>query len=416
MEQGDTTTPRTMQGEYVGELGKIFWLAVGTSLLSLITLGIYRFWARTRIRRYVWSSVQPGGDAFEYTGTGLEKFLGFLVAIVFLAIYLGTLQILLTFVGFNLLGSVFADPDSDEFTAAQLLAPYITLLALLPLTLFAQYRARRYTMSRTRWRGVRFAMDQAALRYVGLGLLLMVLNVITLGFAFPYSAYKLEKFMTDRSWYGTAPMRLSGKAGMLYAAAFHIFLGIIILVVCAVIGAAADAPVFAILGVIVGYCWILFGSLYYRVHSHNIITSHIVVDEQITLTAEARVAPVFGYYMAAIGVSYLVFTAIGIIIGAAFIQFGLSEDMMLDFLETIGEPMVANVSGLIIFTVIAYLVALALTGAVFIAFAHQKIVAHYVQTITIHNADHLDTIRQRAGDDIADADGFADALDMGGAF
>ena len=27
----------------------------------------------------------PGGDAFEYTGTGLEKFLGFLIALVILA-------------------------------------------------------------------------------------------------------------------------------------------------------------------------------------------------------------------------------------------------------------------------------------------------------------------------------------------
>ena len=48
----------------------------------------------------------PGGDAFECTGTGLEKFLGFLIALVILAFYLGILQVVLTFVGFNLLGGV----------------------------------------------------------------------------------------------------------------------------------------------------------------------------------------------------------------------------------------------------------------------------------------------------------------------
>jgi len=32
------------------------------------------------------------------------------------------------------------------------------------------------------------------------------------------------------------------------------------------------------------------------------------------------------------------------------------------------------------------------------------------------NADHLATIHQRAADAGADADGFADALDIGGAF
>ena len=48
----------------------------------------------------------PGGDAFEYTGTGLEKLLRFLIALVILALYLGILQVVLTFVGFNLLGGV----------------------------------------------------------------------------------------------------------------------------------------------------------------------------------------------------------------------------------------------------------------------------------------------------------------------
>lgn len=59
-----------------------------TSLLTLVTLGIYRFWAKTRVRKYFWSSVVGEGDGFEYTGTGIEKILVFLVAVVVLAIYL----------------------------------------------------------------------------------------------------------------------------------------------------------------------------------------------------------------------------------------------------------------------------------------------------------------------------------------
>ncbi|MGB0797738.1 MAG: DUF898 family protein, partial [Planktomarina sp.] len=76
------------------DTGRLFWLAIKTTLLTVITLGVYRFWARTRIRRYIWSAIRPGGDEFEYTGTGLEKFLGFLLAVVILAVYLGILQVL----------------------------------------------------------------------------------------------------------------------------------------------------------------------------------------------------------------------------------------------------------------------------------------------------------------------------------
>ena len=62
----------------------------------------------------------PGGDAFEYTGSGLEKFLGFLIALVILAFYLGILQVVLTFVGFNLLGALVGYASSPTDAALQL--------------------------------------------------------------------------------------------------------------------------------------------------------------------------------------------------------------------------------------------------------------------------------------------------------
>ena len=41
-------------GEYHGERRALFWLALRTAILTTITLGIYRFWAKTRIRKYIW--------------------------------------------------------------------------------------------------------------------------------------------------------------------------------------------------------------------------------------------------------------------------------------------------------------------------------------------------------------------------
>ena len=42
--------------EYRGEQGPLFKLGLKTSLLTLVTLGIYRFWAKTRLRKYFWSA------------------------------------------------------------------------------------------------------------------------------------------------------------------------------------------------------------------------------------------------------------------------------------------------------------------------------------------------------------------------
>ena len=110
--QGEASAPTYPYGSFLPENSKLFWLVIRTVALTVMTLGIYRFWVRTRLRRYIWSSIMPAGDSFEYTGTGLEKFLGFLIALVVLAVYLGLLQVVLSFVGFNFWGAISSEPTA----------------------------------------------------------------------------------------------------------------------------------------------------------------------------------------------------------------------------------------------------------------------------------------------------------------
>ena len=61
--------------------------------LALLTLGFYRFWAKTRIRRYLWGHLAFEDEDLEYTGTGRELFLGFLcVVVVVLIPFFGGLE------------------------------------------------------------------------------------------------------------------------------------------------------------------------------------------------------------------------------------------------------------------------------------------------------------------------------------
>ena len=74
---------------FTGVRGDFRRLIMRGALLELITLGFYRFWLATDMRRHFWSHTTVDGDAPEYTGTAKELLIGFLVALAILVpIYL----------------------------------------------------------------------------------------------------------------------------------------------------------------------------------------------------------------------------------------------------------------------------------------------------------------------------------------
>ena len=394
-------TDKAIHPRYHGESGPLFWLALKTSLLTLVTLGIYRFWAKTRIRKYFWSSVVGEGDGFEYTGTGLEKLLGFLVAVVVLAIYLGIFQAFLYFVGLSLVTeSVFS----------------VVFLATLPLIFFAQYRARRYRLARTRWRGLRFGAESAAWGYMFRACGHLLLVMITLGILLPRQTFYLEKFVTDRTWYGNAKFEQTGKWTALFPAAIHVYIGGAIIICGSVllgIGAARfeslpedsipTPAVAAIPILIVGYIWLVIATAVYRIRSFAYLANNKVLDGNIRFEALPNPTTVVmwvivGYLKTGLvlGLAFLVLAFFGAVVAGAF----TSEDA--------GEGFRILLT---LFMILGFLVTWRALSLVWVT---QPILEHIVQSVTIRNAEALDAIRQRAADAGADAEGFADALDVGG--
>jgi uncharacterized membrane protein YjgN (DUF898 family) len=79
---------------FVGDTGDYWRLLIRGNVLVAVTLGIYRFWLATDMRRFLWSHTQIGGETLEYTGRGIELFLGFLIAIaVLVPIYVGVIGV-----------------------------------------------------------------------------------------------------------------------------------------------------------------------------------------------------------------------------------------------------------------------------------------------------------------------------------
>src|SRR5438309_1020914 len=89
--------PPPMPVAFSGERADFFQLVERGAWLELVTLGFYRFWLATDIRRHLWSNTEIDGDAAEYTGRGKELLVGFLVALailvpVYLAYFLAGLE------------------------------------------------------------------------------------------------------------------------------------------------------------------------------------------------------------------------------------------------------------------------------------------------------------------------------------
>jgi uncharacterized membrane protein YjgN (DUF898 family) len=185
---------------YTGSTRALFGIFFKNLLLTLVTLGIYRFWAKTRTRRFLWSSTSIDGEPFEYAGTGKELFIGFLKAVAILAPLFAASQLAQLWIG------------KEEFGLA-LGLQYGQTLAIVVLIYAGSYAARRYRMSRTLWSGIRFHQAGSAWRYVGHALLGLFLCAITFGFYFPYFQTRLLRYEMDNLRFGTAQFRFTGRGG-----------------------------------------------------------------------------------------------------------------------------------------------------------------------------------------------------------
>ncbi len=179
-------------------------IAISNFFLNLITLWFYRFWAKTRTRRHIWNCVQVNGEPLEYTGTGKELFFGFLII-------MGVIFLPMALIATGL--AIYFGPESPALVAFQV----VVSLSLVCLYGFAIYRARRYRLSRTVWRGIRGALPGSALAYSGKHLAALILAPMTLGWSRPAMNLLLAEQMYNDMRFGSQPFSFRGRAGPLYA-------------------------------------------------------------------------------------------------------------------------------------------------------------------------------------------------------
>jgi uncharacterized membrane protein YjgN (DUF898 family) len=170
---------------FLGERRSYWWLLVRGAALLMTTLGIYRFWLTTDVRRFLWSNTEVAGEALEYTGTPLELLLGFLVAIaILIPVYTG---FFLAALDLGTLGK---------------LSGVIAFAALGVLGQYAMFRARRYRLTRTIYRGLRFHQEGSAWAFAFRAVLWWLATALSFGLAYPFQLASLERYKMRNTFYG----------------------------------------------------------------------------------------------------------------------------------------------------------------------------------------------------------------------
>ncbi len=395
---------------FVGH-GGVFWrlLARGAVLL-MFTLGIYRFWLTTDIRRYLWSNTEIANESFEYAGTARELLLGFLIAIAVL-VPLYAAFFLLTLA----LGEIWN---------------LLSLVVLVFLGQYAVYRARRYRLTRTIYRGVRFHQTGSAWRYSICAVLWWALIALTLGLAYPFAQAQLEHFKMRHTFFGDLPGRFEGSGwhlllrGLLlwFLAVVPFAIGAIATILAidwsAVTSAAptddssswletsglAGAVVFAGL---TGTWLLLSIAILYPIFQAVVLRWWVsgLRFGQVTVTSRLRTAQVFGVYARFFGYAALFTLAAAAMVAAGVL--GLST--IAGGMDSVRDEIITTVLG-----VGAY-VAIALGySTIYQATVKLGLWRCVIELMDVSNLAALEQVRAAGEAASPVGEGLADALNVGG--
>lgn len=208
-----TSTPFTWHGNPWALTGA----CIVNAILMILTVGIYGFWGRTEIRRRMWSSVRLHGEPLAYHGTPQELLKGFFAVMLVVLVPLFLLGMGLV-VYFGQASAVFG-----VYQIALFLGIYPVLAAV------AFYRARRYRLSRTSWRGVRGSIDGSSTSYGFLSWATAWAYPFTLGWIAPYRAIALQRKIADDTQLGDRRLHFNGSSSSLYGPFALLWFGTLVL-------------------------------------------------------------------------------------------------------------------------------------------------------------------------------------------
>jgi uncharacterized membrane protein YjgN (DUF898 family) len=343
--------------------------------LEMITAGFYRFWLTTDMRRHLWAHTVVDGDGAEFTGRGKELLIGFLVAMAILM------------------------PVYIAYFIVGLEAEHLQAFASIPLvaffyvfTQFAIYRARRYRMTRTIWRGVRFWMTGSGWAYALKASLWGLAMIFTLGLILPWRDAALERYKMQHTHYGELQGSFEGKGGEFFKKGWWLWL---------------LTPIALITYVGIPFVYALFKAVQMRWWLNGLRLGGVRVESRLDIAA------FLGLYWKVIG--WVILSSVVLLpwLALAAVVAGAASGEAID-LELFQNVDIYTSIPFIVMAVIGYF-AWAMAMNIFIRlYLVRDMWQRTVTSMRIHGIEAAANVAAKG--DLANAlgEGFADGLDVGG--
>jgi uncharacterized membrane protein YjgN (DUF898 family) len=324
---------------------------------------------------------------------------------------------------------------------AERTSPFLStplLIFLYAFGHFAIYRARRYRLTRTVWRGVRFWMDGSGFGYAWRACLWGFLVSLTLGLALPWREAALERYKMRHTFYGDLQGDFVGTGWQFFKRGRWLWLlaalPFVVLIVVGVVAAVALAAVshggkpsqeqigvvvivymlvMCMIAPLVPFLYAAFKATEWRWWASGLRFGKLSVSSNITRAA------LFGNYWATIGWCVLVVTIFGGImfaVAAIFATNGLPLDGKKSENATLlaiahGSPLgIALLGGYLA----GYFAMILAIGAAARVFLMRGIWVKILASLTITGLAAADVVTARGEEANALGEGFADSLDIMG--
>ncbi|MFQ5619596.1 MAG: DUF898 family protein [Rhodospirillales bacterium] len=388
--------------EFTGRRGPLFKRLVKNAVFNLLTLWIYRFWAKTWIRRYFWNNIRINGDPLEYTGLPSELFIGFLIVLAIL-VPLG-----LAYEGARMV----LESASEDARRMVDIAYFLVLFVLIQV---AFYRMWRYRLTRTTWRGIRFGLDGSTRRFLGLSVAWSFFTVVTLGMAYPWMRVALMRYRIQHTRFGQTRFDFAGSGKALFGPFLLAFgLPVVLTVaflaanpdlgggVVAFVGAGAQpefpdgefrAPALLLVWLAVPFLYI-----WYRVWEFRYM---------VGCTGFADVS--FASAAGSARIIWMSVLTVGAMIGLAAAIIGLVAVVAGGVFSTAADSSPAAAFGVPLAVVLVIIVMPILSYLIL----RYEIVAHVCRTLEISDMAAFGRVVQSTKDVPATGEGLADAFDVG---
>lgn len=183
-----------------GEGGELFRIMCVNWILTVLTLGIYTFWAKTKVRKYLLEQTSFARDYFGYHGTGRELFRG--------ALFFSLILIVLGAASAGL--QMVLGPGSREIVEP---VAGLLVLLLIPALMVGAYR---YRLTRTSLRNIRFSFRGSRAEAMGHYFAGYLLTLLTLGLYYPFLLARLKRFWVGNTRFGNQAFEYSGEGKDLF--------------------------------------------------------------------------------------------------------------------------------------------------------------------------------------------------------